>query len=175
MISWASLNLGWSGAPQAHLHFLDFPNAEAQFDQVLSLDPYRIEDIDVYSNILYTTENKTKLSSLAQKYLQLDKNRPEVCCMVGASCRCLLADLSDYGRKGNHYSIRTEHEKAVKYFRRATQLDRTYFHAWTLMGHEYIEMSNTHAAIESYRRAVGMSAFSCSSITPASISSRRRE
>jgi anaphase-promoting complex subunit 8 len=50
----------------------------------------------------------------------------------------------------------SEHEKAVKYFRRATQLDRTCFHAWTLMGHEYIEMSNTHAAIEAYRRAVGM-------------------
>ncbi|OWP05265.1 anaphase-promoting complex subunit [Marssonina coronariae] len=26
--------------------------------------------------------------------------------------------------------------------------------AWTLMGHEYVELKNTHAAIESYRRAV---------------------
>ena len=57
---------------------------------------------------------------------------------------------------GNHYSLRSEHEKAVKYFRRATQLDRTYLSAWTLMGHEYVEMKNSHAAIEAYRRAVGM-------------------
>jgi Tfp pilus assembly protein PilF len=57
---------------------------------------------------------------------------------------------------GNHYSLRAEHEKAVKYFRRATQLDRTYLSAWTLMGHEYVEMKNSHAAIEAYRRAVGM-------------------
>lgn len=56
---------------------------------------------------------------------------------------------------GNHYSLRAEHEKAVKYFRRATQLDRTYLSAWTLMGHEYVEMKNSHAAIEAYRRAVG--------------------
>ncbi|KAG5639394.1 hypothetical protein H0H81_002926 [Sphagnurus paluster] len=55
---------------------------------------------------------------------------------------------------GNHYSLREEHEKAVKYFRRATQLDRTYLSAWTLMGHEYVEMKNSHAAIEAYRRAV---------------------
>lgn len=56
---------------------------------------------------------------------------------------------------GNHYSLRAEHEKAVKYFRRATELDRTYLSAWTLMGHEYVEMKNSHAAIEAYRRAVG--------------------
>jgi tetratricopeptide (TPR) repeat protein len=56
---------------------------------------------------------------------------------------------------GNHYSLRAEHEKAVKYFRRATELDRTYLSAWTLMGHEYVELKNSHAAIEAYRRAVG--------------------
>lgn len=60
---------------------------------------------------------------------------------------------------GNHYSLRAEHEKAVKYFRRATQLDRTYLSAWTLMGHEYVEMKNSHAAIEAYRRAVGKECF----------------
>jgi anaphase-promoting complex subunit 8 len=61
---------------------------------------------------------------------------------------------------GNYYSMRAEpaeREKAIKYFRRATQLDRTYLSAWTLMGHEYVEMKNSHAAIEAYRRAVGSS------------------
>jgi anaphase-promoting complex subunit 8 len=62
----------------------------------------------------------------------------------------------DHRNAGNHYSLRAEHEKAVKYFRRATELDRTYLSAWTLMGHEYVEMKNSHAAIEAYRRAVGM-------------------
>jgi len=60
---------------------------------------------------------------------------------------------------GNHYSLRAEHEKAVKYFRRAIQLDRTYLSAWTLMGHEYVEMKNSHAAIEAYRRAIGKGLF----------------
>jgi len=35
------------------------------------------------------------------------------------------------------------------------QLDRTYLSAWTLMGHEYIELKNSNAAIEAYRRAAG--------------------
>ena len=55
---------------------------------------------------------------------------------------------------GNYYSLKSEHEKAVQYFRRALTLDRNFLSAWTLMGHEYVEMKNTHAAIESYRRAV---------------------
>ncbi|KAI7159647.1 TPR-like protein, partial [Hortaea werneckii] len=46
------------------------------------------------------------------------------------------------------------HEKAVLHFRRALTLDRNFQAAWTLMGHEYIELKNTQAAIESYRRAV---------------------
>ena len=45
-------------------------------------------------------------------------------------------------------------QKAVVYFRRALKLDRKYLSAWTLMGHEYVEMKNTPAAIDAYRRAV---------------------
>ena len=54
---------------------------------------------------------------------------------------------------GNLYSIRSEHTKAVAYFRRAVKLDPGYLAAWTLMGHEFVELSNTHAAIEAYRKA----------------------
>ncbi|KAI9617755.1 hypothetical protein KEM48_006999 [Puccinia striiformis f. sp. tritici PST-130] len=47
-----------------------------------------------------------------------------------------------------------EHEKAIIEFKRALRLDPGYLSAWTLMGHEYVEMKNTYAAIESYRRAI---------------------
>ena len=39
------------------------------------------------------------------------------------------------------------HERAVEYFRRALRLNPAYLAAWTLMGHEYMEMKNTAAAI----------------------------
>lgn len=80
---------------------------------------------------------RPKLAFLAQVATATDKFRPETCCVVG-----------------NYYSLKSEHEKAVIYFRRALTLDRNFLSAWTLMGHEYVEMKNTHAAIESYRRAV---------------------
>lgn len=65
------------------LQFQDFGQAEAQFEKILALDPYRIDDIDVFSNILYVTDNRLKLSRLAHEFLALDKDRPEVCCLVG--------------------------------------------------------------------------------------------
>ena len=61
----------------------DFGQAEKQFEKILAFAPYRVDDIDVYSNILYVTENRLKLSRLAHEFLELDKDRPEVCCLVG--------------------------------------------------------------------------------------------
>lgn len=115
----------------------DFDEAESIFSTLLHADPHRIDSLDHYSNILYVMAARPKLAFLAQIATATDKFRPETCCVVG-----------------NYYSLKSEHEKAVMYFRRALTLDRNFLSAWTLMGHEYIEMKNTHAAIESYRRAV---------------------
>lgn len=111
--------------------------AMAQFERILALDPNRIDGVDVYSHLLYVSDQSVNLSRLAQSLTVLDKDRPEVCCFIG-----------------NHYSLRAKHDKAIKYFKRATQLDRTYIAAWTLLGHEYIQLKDSHAAIETYRRAV---------------------
>ena len=118
-------------------HAKDFDEAESIFSALLHADPHRIDALDHYSNILYVMSARPKLAFLAQVATATDKFRPETCCVVG-----------------NYYSLKSEHEKAVVYFRRALTLDRSFLTAWTLMGHEYVEMKNTHAAIESYRRAV---------------------
>ena len=57
---------------------------------------------------------------------------------------------------GNYYSLRSQHEKAVVYFQRCIKLNPLFLSAWTLMGHEFMEMKNTNAAIQAYRQAVGM-------------------
>ena len=71
--------------------FLDFPAAQQQFEKILKIDPCRIDDIDVYSNILYVTENRLTLSRLAHDFLALDKDRPEVCCLVGTKISPLFS------------------------------------------------------------------------------------
>ena len=69
--------------------------------------------------------------------VQVDKYRPETCCVIG-----------------NYYSLKGEHERAVSYFRRALKLNQQFLSAWTLMGHEYVELKNTAAAVDAYRHAV---------------------
>ena len=120
-----------------YYHSKDFEEAKSVFSALTSADPHRIDSLDHYSNILYVMGSRPELAFLAQLAIATDKFRPETCCVIG-----------------NYYSLKSEHEKAVVYFRRALTLDRNFLSAWTLMGHEYIEMKNTHAAIESYRRAV---------------------
>lgn len=118
-------------------HSLDYYTAEGIFDQVLLEDPFRLDDLDTFSNMLYVMEKKPKLSFLAQFASAIDKYRPETCCIIA-----------------NYHSMKCEHEKAIMYYKRALTLNKNCLSAWTLMGHEFVELKNSHAAIESYRRAV---------------------
>jgi anaphase-promoting complex subunit 8 len=120
-----------------HYHLRQFGPARACFEQLHAKDPFRMEDLDVYSNVLYVEEDRVGLSHLAHTAVKVDKYRPETCCVVG-----------------NYYSLKQQRHKAVLYFQRALKLDRHYMSAWTLMGHEYVELKNTAAAMEAYRRAV---------------------
>ncbi|PSR80577.1 tetratricopeptide [Coniella lustricola] len=118
-------------------HTKALKEAAAEFNHLLSLHPHRLDQLDIYSNILYVLNERPKLAFLAHLCSSVDKFRPESCVVIG-----------------NYYSLLSQHEKAVQYFRRALALDRSCLSAWTLMGHEYVELKNTHAAIESYRRGV---------------------
>lgn len=115
----------------------EFDQVEIIFEELMRNDPYRIEDMDMYSNVLYAKECASALSYLAHRVFLTDKYRPESCCIIG-----------------NYYSLKGMHEKSVVYFRRALKLNKNYLSAWTLMGHEYLEMKNTPAAVDAYRRAV---------------------
>lgn len=47
------------------------------------LDPYRLDNLDTYSNILYVKELKTELADLAHTAVNIDKYRVETCCVIG--------------------------------------------------------------------------------------------
>jgi len=125
----------------AKYNLREFDEAQGAFETLMAEDPYRLDQVDTYSNILYVKEAKRTLSALAHKCVSIDKYRPESCCVIG-----------------NYYSLKGEHEKAVLYFRRALKLNRSFLSAWTLMGHEYVELKNTAAAVDAYRHAVDINA-----------------
>ncbi|KAG0086837.1 anaphase-promoting complex component apc8 [Podila epicladia] len=118
-------------------HAGDFPEAGKVFEELIQENPHRLDHLDYFSFVLFVTDNKSRLSSLAHSSALTDNYRPETCCIIG-----------------NYYSLKGEHEKAVVYLKRALRFDRSYSAAWTLLGHTYLEMKNTYAAVEAYRRAV---------------------
>ncbi|XP_055386594.1 cell division cycle protein 23 homolog [Condylostylus longicornis] len=115
----------------------DVDKAIETFQMLQEADPYRLDNLDTFSNLLFVKDLKTEMASLAHKAVEINKYRPETCCVIG-----------------NYYSIRCEHQKAITYFQRALKLNPQYLSAWTLMGHEFMELKNTNAAIQSYRKAV---------------------
>ncbi|CAL1530197.1 unnamed protein product [Lymnaea stagnalis] len=115
----------------------DVDLAVQTFKSLEVMDPYRIENMDIYSNLLYVKEKKSELAHLAHKCCTVNKYCVETCCVIG-----------------NYYSLRSQHEKSILYFQRALKLNSNYISAWTLMGHEYMEMKNTSAAIQAYRRSI---------------------
>lgn len=121
----------------AYYHLREFEVSQELFVSLLERDPRRLEDMDVYSNILYVKEDSIALSQLAHTVVKVDKYFPTSCVIVG-----------------NYYSLKTQRTKAIQYFQRALKLDRNYTSAWTLMGHEYVELKNAAAAMEAYRKAV---------------------
>ncbi|CAM9933894.1 unnamed protein product [Ectocarpus sp. 12 AP-2014] len=121
----------------AHYHLRNFDQGHDDFKELRRRDPLRMEGLDVFSNILYVKECKAELSFLAHTTNKSAPLRPETNCIIG-----------------NYYSLKGQHEKAVTYFLKALRLDRRCLSAWTLMGHEFIELKNSGAAIESYRQAV---------------------
>ncbi|XP_076317121.1 cell division cycle protein 23 isoform X2 [Tachypleus tridentatus] len=118
-------------------HNMRVDQAIEGFQALQKVDPYRLDNTDIFSNLLYVKEMKVELSFLAHQCCETDKYRVQTCCVIG-----------------NFYSLRSQHEKAVLYFQRALRLNPNYLSAWTLMGHEYMEMKNTQAAIQSYRQAI---------------------
>ncbi|KAL5017186.1 hypothetical protein ScPMuIL_006775 [Solemya velum] len=115
----------------------DADQAVTVFSELQKLDPCRLESMDIYSNLLYVKVMRADLADLAHRCCSIDKYKVETCCVIG-----------------NYYSLRSQHEKAVLYFKRALKLNPHYLAAWTLIGHEFMEMKNTLAAIQAYRQAI---------------------
>lgn len=70
--------------------------------ELREVDPYRLDNMDTYSNILYVKECKGALSFLAHSAVTSNKYQPQTCCIVG-----------------NYYSLKGKHEKVGNLYTRS--------------------------------------------------------
>lgn len=81
------------------------------------LDPFSLENMDTFSNVLFVHNMKPELGLLAQSLQEIDTYKPTTSFVVA-----------------NYYSISNQHNMAIVYFQRALKINRNYPAAWILLG-----------------------------------------
>lgn len=67
----------------SRISLVDFPEADKVFEEVVKENPHRLDSLDVFSNVLFTTGKRARLSFLAHSCAMTDNYRPETCCVIG--------------------------------------------------------------------------------------------
>lgn len=123
---------------KAYYEQASYADAEKFFVRVRQLAPSRLEDMEIYSTVLWHLKSDIELAYLAHELIEIDRLSPQAWCAVG-----------------NSFSLQREHEQALRCFKRATQLDGTFAYGFTLQGHEYIANEEFEKALDAYRCAIG--------------------
>lgn len=113
--------------------------AEKFFIRVRQLAPNRLEDMEIYSTVLWHLKSEIELAYLAHELVEVDRLSPQAWSAIG-----------------NSFSRQNEHEQAIKCFRRSTQLDPNFAYGYTLQGHEFIQNEEFEKALEAYRSAIAV-------------------
>lgn len=122
---------------RAYNELAQYAEAEKYFIRVRQLAPSRLEDMEIYSTVLYQLKSEIELAYLAHELVEVERNSPQTWIAIG-----------------NSFSLQREHKQALKCFRRATQLDPSFAYGFTLQGHEYIENEEFEKALNAYRSAI---------------------
>ena len=122
---------------RAHYEQAAYAEAEKFFRRVRILAPTRLDDMEVYSTILWFLKRETDLSFLAHELVDAAWHSPQAWCALG-----------------NAWSLARDHEQALRCFRRATQLDPRFAYAFTLQGHEHVANEEYEKALTAYRSAL---------------------
>lgn len=114
-----------------------YGDAAKYFSRVQGLAPSRLEDMEIYSTVLWHLKNDVELAYLAHQMLEVDRLSPQAWCAIG-----------------NSFSHQRDHDQALKCFKRATMLDPEFAYAFTLQGHEYVANEEFEKALDAYRNGI---------------------
>ncbi|XP_030385531.1 cell division cycle protein 27 homolog [Scaptodrosophila lebanonensis] len=115
----------------------DYEAAVTIFKRIHEAEPCRLDYMEIYSTSLWHLQKEVELSALAQDLINQDKSNPVTWCVAG-----------------NCFSLHKEHETAIKFFKRAVQVDADFVYSYTLLGHELALTEEFDKAMDYFRAAV---------------------
>ena len=114
-----------------------YAQAAEVYARLQRLEPWRCDGLAQYSSALWHLRRDTELAALAQRLQASHRLSPDACIATG-----------------NCFSLQKDHESALKFFRRAIQLDPHAAYAHTLTAHEHAASDDFDKAVVSYRHAL---------------------
>jgi len=114
-----------------------YAEARDAFSKALDLDPTHVEDMDLYSSVLFLLGDTPRLNSLSTKMVDLDRLIPQTWCAVG-----------------NAHCASRDHRTALDAFKRGIQMDPSKAYCYTLCGHAQLALDDHSRAKEFFRQAV---------------------
>ena len=114
-----------------------YAEAEKYFLRLRTMTKSRLDDLEIYSTILWHQKREIELAHLAHEATEQDRLSPQAWCAVG-----------------NAFSLQRDHDNALKCFQRATQLDPKFAYAFTLQGHEHTANEEHDQALAAYRQGM---------------------
>lgn len=124
-------------APSIYSMLTPASQANASYEHLRQLDPYRLEGMEWYSTVLWHLEDRAGLSVLAQQLMSITR-----------------AAAEPWMAAGNGFALQGEHEEALRCFKRASGCAPGRAYAYTLAAYEALEMDEYERAIAHYQLAV---------------------
>ncbi|RMJ01689.1 hypothetical protein CDV36_015616 [Fusarium kuroshium] len=118
-----------------------YKDAKATFEVLRRVAPSWVEDLEVYSTVLWHLNDDVALAFHAHELADNHFLSPQTWCAIG-----------------NSFSLQKAHADAIKCFKRATQLQPQLAHSYSLLGHEYIDAEQYDEASTAFRRALQVDA-----------------
>lgn len=114
---------GWvlSQIAKAHYNLNHYQKAFKLFKKIRKNFSYLLNNMELFSTTLWHLKNLSELSLLAHELLEFDKNRPHGWCALG-----------------NCFSLQKENENALRFFQRASSVDKDFVYAYVLIGLEWL-------------------------------------
>ena len=122
---------------RCYFELAKYKEAEKYYNMSLSLDPSYLTGFEYFSSVLWHLKDQFKCCNLAHLCLEQCQFAPETWVVLG-----------------NTFSLQKEHETAIKFFNRATQINPAFAYSYTLAGHEYVDNENFTEANNCFKKAL---------------------
>ena len=122
---------------RCYFELAKYKEAEKYYNLSLLLDPSYLTGLEYFSSVLWHLKDQFKCCNLAHLCLEQCQFAPETWVVLG-----------------NTFSLQKEHETAIKFFTRATQINPAFAYSYTLAGHEYVDNENFTEANNCFKKAL---------------------